>query len=376
VGRMRYIRPRILLFNGEGAAVHKYARAIVAQLQKDGKCSVITMDHIPTELITHFDAVIFPGGSARTQSETIGRGGREKIIEFVKNGGGYLGICAGAYLGSSVGYGLSLLDIKPWSYRLWDRGEWLTGKVDVQISLDYRSTSNSTAKFSQNSLLHMLLAGVFSLGLVVCLQLPSIAFLSYLLLSFCLLVYIFKTIFMLVEAQSLRFTVTENHRVNFSNGALFDVPACKSVLVHPIGIITKGIGLKAQRNGMENKATIVAGDCGKGKVVLCGVHPEKDLPNLSKVLWNLLQGVIPTKLENRETKREGSHCTCCKCIPTSESVRKTQHEKRKAFRELVDAIEERWLDDRDAQPDSEPLTSALMMRMRTRWIQEALIKSK
>jgi len=365
---MRYTRPRILLFNGEGAAVHKYAKAIVTQLERDGKCSVITMDHIPTELLTHFDAVIFPGGSARTQSEAMGIKGREKIIEFVKSGGGYLGICAGAYLGSNIGYGLGLLDIKPWSHRLWDKGEWLTGKVGVQISLDWGSTSYSTS--------HTFLAGVVSLGLVVLWQLPTIAFPSYPCLNFCLLLCILNIIPMVLELQFSHFTVTENHRIDFNNGTLFDVPACRSALVRPIGIITKGVGLKAQQDGLKNKATIVAGNCGEGKVVLCGVHPEKDLPNLSKVLWSLMKGVIPTKLENRQTKREGSDCTCCKCMPLSVNDRKAQHEKHKAFRELIDEIEARWLDERDGQPDAEPLTSALMTQMRKKWIQEALINSK
>ena len=44
--------------------------------------------------------LIIPGGTARKQQNDLGSEGIEKIKEFVKNGGGYVGICAGAYLAS------------------------------------------------------------------------------------------------------------------------------------------------------------------------------------------------------------------------------------------------------------------------------------
>lgn len=45
-----------------------------------------------------FDVIVIPGGSAMTDSRLLGEVGREAIRRFVFNGGGYCGICAGAFL--------------------------------------------------------------------------------------------------------------------------------------------------------------------------------------------------------------------------------------------------------------------------------------
>jgi hypothetical protein len=50
--------------------------------------------------LKEFDAVVFPGGSGSRQSNSLGDIGRKKVMDFVKKGGGFVGICAGAYLGS------------------------------------------------------------------------------------------------------------------------------------------------------------------------------------------------------------------------------------------------------------------------------------
>lgn len=45
------------------------------------------------------DVLIVPGGSTRADLRVLGKEGREKILKFVRSGGGYCGICAGAFLG-------------------------------------------------------------------------------------------------------------------------------------------------------------------------------------------------------------------------------------------------------------------------------------
>src|SRR5581483_1851230 len=44
------------------------------------------------------DVLLQPGGTGGTQGKTLGSEGRERVRTFVSNGGGYVGICAGAYL--------------------------------------------------------------------------------------------------------------------------------------------------------------------------------------------------------------------------------------------------------------------------------------
>lgn len=51
--------------------------------------------------LSGFDLVIFPGGSGSSEAQALGEKGREQVKRFVEGGGGYTGICAGAYLAAS-----------------------------------------------------------------------------------------------------------------------------------------------------------------------------------------------------------------------------------------------------------------------------------
>jgi putative intracellular protease/amidase len=69
-----------------------------------------------------YDAVIFTGGSGGRQANTIGLLGREQVRRFVQRGGGYVGICAGAYLAcDGFRWGVKVLDAKTPSPK-WERG--------------------------------------------------------------------------------------------------------------------------------------------------------------------------------------------------------------------------------------------------------------
>ncbi len=69
------------------------------------------------------DVVVFPGGSGSGQAKGLGEAGRQRVREFVGQGGGYVGICAGAYLAcSNFDWGLSLLNAGTVSSK-WRRGQ-------------------------------------------------------------------------------------------------------------------------------------------------------------------------------------------------------------------------------------------------------------
>ena len=62
-------------------------------------------------LLGGFDVAIFPGGSGSRQAKALRSAGRLRVQEFVREGGGYMGICAGAYLSSSqYSWSLGLLN--------------------------------------------------------------------------------------------------------------------------------------------------------------------------------------------------------------------------------------------------------------------------
>jgi len=69
------------------------------------------------------DVVVFPGGTGGGQAKGLGEAGVKNVREYVKQGGGYVGICAGAYLAcSNFSWGLGILNAGTVSSK-WRRGQ-------------------------------------------------------------------------------------------------------------------------------------------------------------------------------------------------------------------------------------------------------------
>lgn len=92
----------------------------------------IAPDQIQTGGLSGCDVVIFAGGSASKQAAAIGEAGMEAVRRFVAEGGGYVGICAGAYLAlsGSAATRLGLVDAVTVSPK-WKRGK---GRVQMELS--------------------------------------------------------------------------------------------------------------------------------------------------------------------------------------------------------------------------------------------------
>jgi predicted deacylase len=91
----------------------------------------VTPEQIQTGVLTNFDVVIFAGGSASKQAAALAESGREQVRNFVGNGGGYVGICAGAYLATSgFSWGLKIIDARTVSPK-WQRG---IGTIKMELS--------------------------------------------------------------------------------------------------------------------------------------------------------------------------------------------------------------------------------------------------
>ncbi|MBB5035100.1 BPL-N domain-containing protein [Prosthecobacter vanneervenii] len=92
-------------------------------------------EEIGTQNLGVYDVLVFPGGSGSSQAKGIGEAGAKNVREFVRNGGGYVGICAGAYLAcSNFSWGLGVLNAGTVSPK-WRRG---------QAFLDLETTSEAT----------------------------------------------------------------------------------------------------------------------------------------------------------------------------------------------------------------------------------------
>jgi putative intracellular protease/amidase len=128
---------RVALFEDEGAFGQGIPR-ITGQLGKTTDITVtkLTGKQIAGGALKNFDVVIFSGGSGGKESAALGEAGREEVRRFVREGGGYLGICAGAYLAcSGFEWGLGVLNAKTVSSR------WRRGKGDVQIEMTPRGNA-------------------------------------------------------------------------------------------------------------------------------------------------------------------------------------------------------------------------------------------
>lgn len=131
------------LYDGEGSSergVENVTRAFDAAPE-------VTVVHlgpadIRTDVLSQFDVVVFGGGSGSKQARTIDKDGATSVRSFVKNGGGYVGICAGAYLCSAhYDWSLNLVDTRVFTgtreveklgpKQMWYRGKFTSQKMQL-----------------------------------------------------------------------------------------------------------------------------------------------------------------------------------------------------------------------------------------------------
>lgn len=122
---------KVAIFRGKGASAKGITA--VSTLMKEMKgieFEIVTGEQVRDGKLSDFDAVIFVGGGAKRQAGALEEAGRSKVIEFIEQGGGYVGICAGAYLaGSGMKDYLGFVKLK--HDQPWAKGK---GYVDVELS--------------------------------------------------------------------------------------------------------------------------------------------------------------------------------------------------------------------------------------------------
>jgi glutamine amidotransferase-like uncharacterized protein len=124
---------RVALYADSGAA-KKGSPKLKASLPKEMgfELELVTAEQIRGGGLDEFDVLIHPGGSGSKQGNTLGAEGRAKVKQFVSGGGGFIGICAGAYLASAhYPWSLGLLDAKVVDTEHWARGN---GELKLRIT--------------------------------------------------------------------------------------------------------------------------------------------------------------------------------------------------------------------------------------------------
>ncbi|QOV90396.1 BPL-N domain-containing protein [Humisphaera borealis] len=99
--------------------------------------TLVTAQDIRAGKLKDFDVLVQPGGSGSKQAETLQPEGREIIKKFVQDGGGYVGICGGAYLATThYKWSIGLLNAQVVDTKHWARG---TGTVQLRLTSDGKS---------------------------------------------------------------------------------------------------------------------------------------------------------------------------------------------------------------------------------------------
>lgn len=90
---------RVALYKAGG--VHPAAFAAAKQLlegREGFRLRVTVPEDIRRGALDEADVVVFMGGSGTAQGRNLGEVGKQRVKEFVARGGGYIGVCAGAYM--------------------------------------------------------------------------------------------------------------------------------------------------------------------------------------------------------------------------------------------------------------------------------------
>lgn len=130
----------VYLDKGAGPSVNDLLRT----LGKFDQVAVtkLTAEQIRSGGLAGLDILMHPGGSGGEQGRNLDEPGREQIRNFVREGGGYIGICAGAYLASAhYPWSLNLLDAKVLDTKHWNRGN---GTVDIELTRMGREVLRTT----------------------------------------------------------------------------------------------------------------------------------------------------------------------------------------------------------------------------------------
>ncbi|NQT16841.1 MAG: biofilm PGA synthesis protein PgaB, partial [Planctomycetes bacterium] len=153
-GRPEEIRIAVYSDVGVGRSVGN----LLSVLERADRLHVekVTAEEVRNGALDGFAVLVHPGGSGSKQGKQLGEEGREAVRSFVRRGGGFLGICAGAYLASAdYPWSLHILDAKVLDRKHWARG---TGAVRVALTdrgraILHADSPNVTIYYGQGPLL-------------------------------------------------------------------------------------------------------------------------------------------------------------------------------------------------------------------------------
>jgi glutamine amidotransferase-like uncharacterized protein len=117
---------RVAMFDGRGVSRIGFEPARNLLVDTDGLDTRVARSfEIREGVLSKMDVVVFMGGSGSRQGEALRAEGRQNVRDFVAAGGGYVGVCAGAYLamqGEEEFFKLAIISGRNLSGDFWKRG--------------------------------------------------------------------------------------------------------------------------------------------------------------------------------------------------------------------------------------------------------------
>jgi len=193
-------------------------------------------------ILGQFDLVIFPGGSGSKQAAALEAEGREVVKKFIDQGGGFVGICAGAYLAASN---------YKWSLGISNHRTFCKS-IDLpeigRKSMWYRGTSTP-----------------------VKMELTE-------------------------EGRKILGDVKGIFDVRYHNGPIMSAMDKKGLgAFRSLATFRSEVSrYKPQEGTMVNTPAIIVGEFGKGRVLCISPHPEST-PGLYKLVQNAIRWTVPDK---------------------------------------------------------------------------------
>lgn len=90
---------RVALFRSPGVARDALdATETLLRATRGYELTVLGPNDVRAGRLAGHDVVVFTGGRGSIQGRFLGEDGRARVRDFVRDGGGYVGICAGAYM--------------------------------------------------------------------------------------------------------------------------------------------------------------------------------------------------------------------------------------------------------------------------------------
>ena len=128
---------RVAVFVDKGARnIGAFRWLEITARMKDAMATPVDGEAVRAGALEAMDVLVMPGGSSVTEAKMLGKEGREKVKDFIRQGGGYVGTCAGCcLLMEPAGHHPDMLHLIP--FKFGPSG----GKADMSIAFNERATA-------------------------------------------------------------------------------------------------------------------------------------------------------------------------------------------------------------------------------------------